>query len=513
LEHNTPRIFAQGIAMASRNTYRKRESFQQSVPQVLLLGTVCSIVFFGLIRFGPLRYELLERYCTNHPVAIACIGLFFTGLVTLLTKWVFATRQSNFLSSSAGLLHRFVGEGDSVEQAQRARWLIAHWQSAPSHIQNNWFSQRLTSALDLQISRGKRHQLESDLDSLANAEADRQHESYGLLRIINWAMPMLGFLGTVLGISQTLGQLDTELLATQQQAAMNELTAGLYVAFDTTATALILTVVLMFLQFGVSRLELQLINTIDTTIKRDLVPFLGADPYDAQSTLLAPVREMTASLLTGVKQLVHDQSRLWQSSIEESQQQWASWTAKAADSMQSEIGESIRDALTDHTSQLRQIQDDAHAHLDTRWQQWQTTLSEQARSLQSQQKEIAQHGTTLLSVLESTEELVRSTTDLRKLEETIQDSVSRLENLGRLEETTAILTEAVAFLGTTMERAGAMRGTPLKPRPSSSSRASDKAQRQQPATQSPKRDSPLPFPNQDSPTQESSNHNSRRKAA
>lgn len=499
--------------MASRNTFRKQESFQQSVPQVLLLGTACSLVFFGLIRFGPLKYELLERYCTNHPVAVACVGLFFTGLVTLLTKWVLAARQSNFVSTSAGLLHRFVSEGDSVEQAQRTRWLVAHWQSAPSRIRNNWFSQRLSAALDLQISRGKRHQLESDLDALASAEADRQHESYGLLRIINWAMPMLGFLGTVLGISQTLGQLDTELLATQQQAAMNELTAGLYVAFDTTATALILTVVLMFLQFGVSRLELQLVNTIDTTIKRDLVPFLGADPYDAQSTLLAPVREMTASLLTGVKQLVHEQSRLWQASMEESQQQWSNWTAKAADSMQSEIGDSMRDALSDHTSQLRQIQDDAHAHLDTRWQQWQTTLSEQARSLQSQQKEIAQHGTTLLNVLESTDELVRSTTDLRKLEDTIQDSVSRLENLGHLEETTALLTEAVAFLGTAMERAGAMRSTPVKPRPSGSSRVADRETSKNPPSRAPQNDSPLPFPSQDSPTQEIPNQDSQRKAA
>ncbi|MEM8732796.1 MAG: MotA/TolQ/ExbB proton channel family protein [Planctomycetota bacterium] len=442
----------------------KRESFTQALPQVMFVGGLCSAVFFGLIALGPLDYPVLRRYCTSHPVAIACVCLFFTGLTTLVSKWYFSFSQSTALPKAASALRQILKEGKQVEHHQRSRWLEANWNSLAASVRNSWFGTRLDALLELQISRGKRHQLESDLDSLALAESDRQHDSYGLLRIINWAMPMLGFLGTVLGISQTLGQLDTELLATQQQAAMNELTAGLYVAFDTTAIALILTVALMFLQFGVSRMELRVVEQINEIQKRELVPFLGVDPYDAQATLLAPVRDMTESLVSTISKLVEQQVALWQSSMTESQKQWTDWTSRAAEAMETSVGHTIGNALTKHADTLKELQDEAHGHLDTRWQQWQTTLSEQARTLQSQQKELAEHGETLCSVLTQTERLVESTTDLKRLEETIAERVDHLENAGRIEDATQTLGEAIAYLGTSLERSGVLRGAPIRPR-------------------------------------------------
>ncbi|MFN3191516.1 MAG: MotA/TolQ/ExbB proton channel family protein [Aureliella sp.] len=442
----------------------KRESFTQSLPQVMFVGGICSIAFFGLIALGPLDHPVLRRYCTSHPVAIACVCLFFTGLATLISKWYFSVSQSNILPKAAHALRQILKEGSQVEHSQRSRWLEANWNSLAAAVRDSWFGTRLDALLELQISRGKRHQLESDLDALALAESDRQHDSYGLLRIINWAMPMLGFLGTVLGISQTLGQLDTELLATQQQAAMNELTAGLYVAFDTTAIALILTVALMFLQFGVSRLELRVVEQINEVQKRELVSFLGVDPYDAQATLLAPVRDMTESLVGTISKLVEQQVALWQTSMTESQKQWADWTNKAADAIETSVGHTIGTALTDHAKTLKQLQDESHSHLDTRWQQWQTTLSEQARTLQNQQKELAEHGETLCSVLSQTERLLESTTDLKRLEETIADRVDHLENAERIENATQTLGEAIAYLGTSLERSGILRGAPIRPR-------------------------------------------------
>ena len=61
-------------------------------------------------------------------------------------------------------------------------------------------------------------------------------------------------------------------------------------------------------------------------------------------------------------------------------------------------------------------------------------------------------------------QLVDSTTELRNLENTIHDSVARLENIGRLEEAAHCVGEAVALLATCLERAGVIRGTPIRPR-------------------------------------------------
>lgn len=435
----------------------RRENLSLSLPPVLLLGAVLSAAFFGLLIGGPLDFAILRRYCLCHPVAVASVSLFFVGIVTLGLKWWQAVTQSSVTGNSAAALRRLIIDGDEIKPAQRPEWLFASWQSLPRAIQEGWFGVRILRTLELQISRGRRNQLEPDLTSLADADADRQHESYGLVRIINWAMPMLGFLGTVLGISSTLGQLDTQMLATQQQEAMNQLTAGLYVAFDTTAIALVLTVFLMFLQFGIGRLEISLLSRIDAECGNGLIGFLAVDPFDAHDTLLSPVREMASELLNTVKQLVEDQSVIWSRSILESQRQWTAWTETASQRIESDLGENIGGALDRHVSSLEKLQDEGNRQLDLRWQQWQTTLSDQARLIHGQQKEAIRQGDTL-------QKLVDSTTDLRKLEDVIQDSIARLENVNRLEEATLCVGEAVAVLATSLERAGLIRGAPIKPR-------------------------------------------------
>lgn len=443
---------------AIKKSRARRESFSLSLPHIVLLGAALAGTFFVLVLTGPLDTALLRRYCLSHPVAIACVSLFMVGIVNLSFKWYQAFTQLAASKQSSKALRRLVTDGEDVDKPQRCDWLAANWKTVPDTLRESWFGARITRAIDLQISRGRRHHLEADLQNFADADADRQHDSYSLVRIINWAMPMLGFLGTVLGISQTLGQLDTEMLATQQQEAMNQLTAGLYVAFDTTATALILTVILMFVQFAVSRLELNLLSTIESDSNMGLVEFLADDPYGAQDSLLAPVREMATGLITTIRQLAEDQSSIWARSIAESQNQWKAWTQTASERIETDLGDKIGESLVRHVDSLERLQDEGYRQVDLRWQQWQTTLSDQARQIQGQQKEIIKQS-------DQIQKLITSLTDLKKLEEGIQDSMSRLENVNRLEEASMCVGEAVAFLATSLERAGVIRGAPIKPRP------------------------------------------------
>lgn len=427
------------------------------LPPVLIIGSLLSAAFFGLIVMGPLDIAILRRYCLSHPVAIASVCLFFVGITGLALKWLAVQSQTRATSKAVAVLRRLVTDGEEITANQRPDWLHANWQSQTPQIQDSWFGRRIQRTLEMQISRGRRTQLESDLKSFSELDADRQHDSYALMRIINWAMPMLGFLGTVLGISQTLGQLDTKMLATQQQDAMNQLTAGLYVAFDTTAIALILTVCLMFVQFAISRLEQNILSQIDRESGDCLVRFLSADPHDAKDTLLSPVRELLEELIGSVRHLVIEQSGLWAQSLSEAQIQWSQWSSNIAEQLEASMGASLSNALEKHVADLGELQDEGNRQQDLRWQQWQTTLSDQARLIQSQQKEMVKQSDAL-------QQLVVSTTDLRKLEETVQESVARLENVGRIEEATECVGEAVAVLATCLERAGVIRGTPIRPR-------------------------------------------------
>jgi hypothetical protein len=67
---------------------------------------------------------------------------------------------------------------------------------------------------------------------------------------------------------------------------MKGLTSGLYVAFDTTALALMLSMLLMFLQFVIERFETQALSAVDIRANEELIgrfEQLGAshDPHVA----------------------------------------------------------------------------------------------------------------------------------------------------------------------------------------------------------------------------------------
>lgn len=441
-----------------------KPSFALPLGAVLIIGGALSIGFYSLIRLGPLSFEVLHRYCLGHPVAIASVTLFFVGMTSLVYKWQAVLNQSSLAARMCSALRRLITDGEEVPPNQRASWMQANFVELPPRLQSSWLGQRVARVLDLQIQRGRRAAVERDLESLSAQDADAQHESHALLRIINWAMPMLGFLGTVLGISKTLGGLDTQLLATEQQAAMDQLTKGLFVAFDTTAIALVLTVISMFVQFGINRLELKLLGRIDRNSSDTLIGFMGVDPTDSHATLLAPVREMAADLVSSVNTLIETQTALWARTIVEAQGQWQKWSDATAEQTEKDIGAALKLAFKSHTEQLQQVYDDVNRQADSRAQQWQRTLSDQARLAQAHQKEICNQSEEIHEQTLAIRELVSQTTDLKKLEETVAENLRQLEDVGRIEKATLCVGEAVAVLATSLERAGVLR-PPVKPRP------------------------------------------------
>lgn len=73
---------------------------------------------------------------------------------------------------------------------------------------------------------------------------------YTLLEYLLWGLPSLGFIGTVLGISQALGNANLVVLArdaVEQNQAITTVTGQLGVAFDTTLIALVCNIPLLYL--------------------------------------------------------------------------------------------------------------------------------------------------------------------------------------------------------------------------------------------------------------------------
>ena len=87
----------------------------------------------------------------------------------------------------------------------------------------------------------------------AQAENDESHmdSSYGILSGIIWVMPILGFIGTVVGLSGAIGGfgavLNTDATVSSLRDSLAPVTSNLGIAFDTTFVALVLAMIIQML--------------------------------------------------------------------------------------------------------------------------------------------------------------------------------------------------------------------------------------------------------------------------
>ena len=84
-------------------------------------------------------------------------------------------------------------------------------------------------------------QLERSADNDADLFELAVQQSYSLPKVLLWAIPLLGFIGTVLGMSNAVGSFD-EVLGNADNVeglknGLTQVTSGLGTAFDTTYLA------------------------------------------------------------------------------------------------------------------------------------------------------------------------------------------------------------------------------------------------------------------------------------
>lgn len=480
--------------MFNKNHNHSIPAFQAPFWTSFLIGATLATLFYVSLAFGALDYasgisdyflslfgnflslfgiqglkqvaishgivEGLRRYAMCHWVAEVSVYMFLTAMISILHKLWIARHQTQLAISSRKALRDLARTAPQELPIASADWLETMWKKQPSFIAQAWLGKRLGEVVARQTARGNCRHLEDDLRDLADKDGNAQHDSYGLVRIICWAMPMFGFLGTVIGISQTLGQMDTKSLASGSQEAMDSLTAGLYVAFDTTAVGLVLTMIAMFAMFGVSRVETRLLGIIDDEVADNLQGLLSEneskphDIYKVEQT----VRLVTEQFLVAVERIVEKQTSLWKDSFVEAQTQWSTLVDSAKNTAQQSLIEGLSTSLSKYAKCIESAQLDGISQIDARYHQWQSTLSDQARTMHN-------HHSQLLQQTELLAALVNRGDTLHSLEEGLQQNLSRLTDIDRFHEVAVCLTEAVAVLGTQLERAGYFQASKLRRAP------------------------------------------------
>ena len=390
----------------------------------LLWGSVFSITFYELLN-GPLNNEVLHRYFLGHPIAIATTVMFFIALAALLLRGLNLLGQQLIISSLA--LPESEAQWKQSDQEQ-ATELLEHTESWSPRVQSSYLGARLVSLLEKVQSSGSVTALGDEMKYASERDADRQYEGASLVRIIIWATPMLGFLGTVMGITQALGDLAGQQLGNDLNAAMQGLFGGLYVAFDTTAVALTLSIVLMFCQFISDQLESQLLLDVDQRVEDELRGRFSRQQVASSEPGINALDKLTPVL----EELVNTQVTQWNSAITRIQSQWQQWTADQGDAM----GQSMSVALLAALEQQAAIQ-------QQQWDRWQSSLNENAGLLVANQEKMNQQSALLERVIEATGEV-------NSLEQALNANLSQLQETRQFEDAVISLSAAIQLLSTRM---------------------------------------------------------------
>ena len=147
------------------------------------------------------------------------------------------------------------------------------------HLQHNISNENLlNSRLSLFVNHS-----DNDIDeTFAIKEREYMKGSFSLSRFMVWAIPIMGFIGTVWGISNGISHFSDAMTSTNSvtdvSAMLKEslplVTSSLATAFDTTLLALLLSIPLMMLMLSLEKNEEAYLIDLDETWFHDIKPLL-----------------------------------------------------------------------------------------------------------------------------------------------------------------------------------------------------------------------------------------------
>jgi len=234
------------------------------------IGAAIGFVLWALATptAAPFHSFLHER----GPTQVLCLIAGGMVVVFLVQKFRLLRLERRRLASAAAALRPLLerGEVDAIGvQAEQMGSLLGR---------------RLSRLIGIWRSTQSSFQLERATDVDADLYQLSLENSFSLVKVLLWAIPILGFIGTVIGMSQAVGSFDAVLGNADNvdglKAGLTKVTSGLGTAFDTTYLALVISVLLAVPINLIERQEEQILSSIDSDL-RVLVMSLSPTGDDA----------------------------------------------------------------------------------------------------------------------------------------------------------------------------------------------------------------------------------------
>ena len=255
----------------------------------LILALLVTGIFYLVFPMPVIRSEYWQQLFSGR-ISETIFSLVLWSLFLIYFKWLqFRQQHRAYVAFRNQLLHDSLSNGIYVKDVDVRIVKISQYlqEVKVKKFQDSIIFRRVRRTLKHLKAIPKKEEITSILNYQAEIDHNRMQSSYALLNVFIWAIPILGFIGTVFGIGQSIGEFSDFIrstsgtdLNTQMRSALGGVTSGLSVAFSTTFIALVGVVPIMMLASSLRKLEEDLLLSVEEYCLEDLLPNLHVRPGD-----------------------------------------------------------------------------------------------------------------------------------------------------------------------------------------------------------------------------------------
>jgi methyl-accepting chemotaxis protein len=327
-----------------------------------MVGFIAFVVIFAVLF--PLRSKYIGALFWDRGwVQFAETICFTWALAILFFKWRKLRMQQD--SMLFDLLPTEVSKDITVKSVEK---FARHIQSLPVQPAESFLVNRVVRGLEHFRILKNSGEAANRLSTQSDIDANAVDSSYALVKVFVWAIPILGFIGTVQGIGDAVASFSTTMENAADMSALKDsfglVTGGLGTAFDTTLLALVLSMFIMFPMTSLLKSEQDLLNWVDEYCNENLLKRLKDEAGPAPSAAGIDSKALQAAIDAALVPH-HAELKAWSKKLEAigeslGQQSAQNWT-KVDEQLQQRHGQIVRqlqkstEAAGDLTERLKAI--------------------------------------------------------------------------------------------------------------------------------------------------------------
>jgi biopolymer transport protein ExbB/TolQ len=243
-----------------------------------LMGVLMTLAVYGVLLLFR-ESSIADMFLYRGAIPYCIVFFSAWSLAILFLKW----RKLAFQKKALGYAvvptdHDFVLSSATVENVMNNIYSLV---DDPKYFV---LYNRIVIALSNLRNLGRVADVDDILRSQATHDESSMETSYALVRGFVWAVPVLGFIGTVLGLSQAIGGfgsvLQTATDMTKITSALQVVTGGLATAFQTTLQALVAALFIQMILTFLKKSEEEFLDACGEYCVRNVVNRLRIMPYE-----------------------------------------------------------------------------------------------------------------------------------------------------------------------------------------------------------------------------------------